>query len=120
MGRAARVAACAALVVTACTAMPRVSGLRGIENVESGRDGVLQVFSARGIGSLDIEGRLPARICFRYGAGRPFPRLEGFGLVRRDDGGEHRVAVTLEGGCVEIPGARPPGRYRVEFVDYYR
>lgn len=108
------------LLVAACVATPRVDGLRGVERIGPGRGGVLQVYSLHGIGSFEIEGPSPARICFHYDADRPFTKLEGFDLTRLEGSAHRGIPVAIDGGCARIEATRDLARYRVTFVDHYR
>ncbi len=115
------VSAACAVLVAACAPSPVVERLQGAERVESGRGGVLQVYSARGVGSFVLRGRLPVRICFHYDAQRAFTTLEGFELTRGEgDRREDAAVVDIAGGCVRVSAGRGPGPWDVLFVDYFR
>ena len=111
------------MMVAACAAPVNVREAQHVERVVMTRGGTLQVYSARGIGSFEVPrgAALPARFCFSHDSQRQFDRLEGLELVRiADDTGEYPVTTVIEGACARASGPPEPGRYRVQFVDYYR
>ncbi|MGE0436115.1 MAG: hypothetical protein AB7G76_10440 [Steroidobacteraceae bacterium] len=109
------------VLVAACAPVPRVESLQGAERVTSGRGGVLQVYSARGIGSFVLRDRLPTRICFHYDGRRAFTKLEGFELTRGEgDSREDAAVVDIAGGCARIGAGQGAGPWEVLFVDYFR
>ena len=111
------------LMLAACVASVEVRQSRYVDRVDIAADGTIEVYSRRGIGSLEVTPAAPppTRICFSYASGRPFSKLEGLEVVAIGSGGERQdVEADVAGGCATVTGAPGGTTLRIQFVDFYR